>query len=322
MLIAAVLAVSSLDAVATSYSDNFDGPTLDPAKWIQFAEGGNMILNSGRLNYVRSGTPTGDDFAVLQFIATEPGYDEDWEVIVDVTNTAPRSNQSTQFTGAGIGIQDFENLDTYNSIFLELGNEFTSDMRFFANFITNEVDSPDDDDVLNAGGNSGSLRISYNGGTKVFSIWADSSGPGDGFQWQLLSSYGIAGSGGIRNTDWDMTSSGTFSIVLYGLSANLQVSTGTVTFDNFQLNTGSGTPPVDPGELVAPKIALLGNNVQLTIGPTVAGRRYQAQQSTTLADNDWENAGDEETGTGGPLIISVPRDPLKPGCFYRIALDP
>jgi hypothetical protein len=76
------------------------------------------------------------------------------------------------------------------------------------------------------------------------------------------------------------------------------------------------------GELVAPKIALVGNNVQLTIDPTVSGRRYQAQQSTTLQISDWGDIGDEQTGNGGPIIISVPRDPLVPRGFYRIALDP
>jgi len=242
ILIAAALAVSSFNAVATSYNDNFDGQTLDSSKWELFTEDDNinMILDSGRLNYVRTGTPTDDDFAVLEFIATEPGYDESWEVIVDVTNTAPRSDED-QFTGAGIEILDAQNLDTtYNAVFLELGNEFRSRVTFRSNFITDDNDQPELDDEIDEGDTSGSLRISYNGTSKVFSIWVDPSGSGDGFEWQLLSSYGIAGTGGIRNTNWDMTSSGTFLIGIYGLSGNLQVSTGTVTFDNFRFITDIG----------------------------------------------------------------------------------
>jgi hypothetical protein len=316
-----MLAVSSMTGFATSIQDNFDGPGIDPAKWDLFAEGGNLTVNSGRLNYIRSGTPTSDDFAVLEFIATEPGYEETWEVIVDVANTAARTNPTNQYTGAGISILDLEHDETWNEVFLELGNEFLPDFAFFSNFITDDVDIPGSDAVL-AAGTSGSLRISYNGGTKVFSIWVDPSGSADGFQWQLLSSYGIAGSGGIRNTDWEMTADGTFLISLYGLSARLVVSTGNVTFDNFRFNSGAGTPPVGPAELVAPKIALVGGTVLLTLDSTVAGRRYQAQQSTTLASPDWQNVGEEKTGAGTALAFTVPRDPLVPRRFYRIALDP
>jgi len=456
MPIAAAMAASSLAAMAASYNDDFNGPSLDPAKWELEAEGGNLVLDSGRLNYVRSGTPTSDDFAALLFTGAEPAYDESWEVIVDVANTAPRSNPSTQHTGAGILILDNENFDTVNEIFLELSNENRSSVVFSTNFITNGQDFPFLEDAVDTGETSGSMRISYNGETKVFSIWVDYTGSDNGYQWQLLSSCGIAGSGGIRNTNWGMSPLGSFQILLYGLSANLVVNTGSVTLDNFHYIeaepppefdasaitssglefvrggdafwsiqdavrregrdfaassgntahnssswiettvTGPGTltfwrrvsseeeydlfrvsldgviqmtesgeldwamktilipegtrtvrweylkdniissgldavfldeivwtPEVGAGDLVTVQIDLVENEVLLTINPTVSGLRYQAQQSITMESNDWENAGEEQTGTGGPLVIAVPRDPLADRCFYRIAvIDP
>ena len=231
-------------------TDRFSSGSLDPARWMIYSEGASLIPDSGRLNYVRPGPPTSDDYAFLDFIASTPGYDESWEVVVDVVNAVDRSDPQSQYTGLGVSIFNPENpyydevTDTYFSdgLFLELGNEFSTGMNFFSNYSTDGVDNPEMDNVLSAGVN-GSLRISYNGATKVFSIWVDANGSGDGFQWQLLSSYGIAGSGGIRNTDWNMTTAGNFQISLYGLSSNLEVSTGAMTFDNFIFTngmTGSG----------------------------------------------------------------------------------
>jgi hypothetical protein len=301
-----------MPAAAFAFSDDFNGTTLDSATWDLTDSGqATLQLGSGKLNYLASGLEA-DEFAVVDLLATNPGYGQNWEVIVDVTNTTPRSDPENEFTGAGIFVSNNDG-SFEDAIFLELGNELSAGIRFFANFQTGGNESPDEDDSLPTITTSGSLRISYDGAAKVFSIWADPTGPADGFQWQLLSSYGIAGSGGIRNTNWGMSSSGTFLVSLYGLSSNLSVNSGGITFDNFHLNVGA--PP-------APQIAVTTDSVQLTIDPTINGRRYQVQKSETMTGNDWLDTGTEQTGTGAPLVITVPRNPLEPRCFYRVALDP
>lgn len=218
---------------AATVLDGFNGGSLETTRWrVLDASGANLIVGGNRLNYVTEGSPTTDDFAVLELLPVRPRYTEHWEVWVDVANSANRSI-SSHFTGAGISVLGAENQDRYDEVFLELGNEHVSSMLFFSNFITDDQDEPLTDAVLNTGMNHGSIRMTYNGETKVFSLWVDSSGSANGFQWQRLASYGIAGTGGIRNTDWEMTSAGTFIVGLYGLSGGTQVSEGSVTFDNF-----------------------------------------------------------------------------------------
>jgi formylglycine-generating enzyme required for sulfatase activity/N-acetylneuraminic acid mutarotase len=90
---------------------------------------------------------------------------------------------------------------------------------------------------------------------------------------------------------------------------------------------GSGTNPgadltfaTAPGELVAPRIAISGGNVNLTVQPSVAGRSYQLQVSDTLAAGSWQDVGAVRVGDGNNLVISVPYVPAVRQRFYRLAL--
>jgi hypothetical protein len=47
-------------------------------------------------------------------------------------------------------------------------------------------------------------------------------------------------------------------------------------------------PPIGPGKLLAPKIAISGGNLNFTVQPSVAGRRYQLQSSDTMASGTWQ----------------------------------
>jgi formylglycine-generating enzyme required for sulfatase activity len=73
---------------------------------------------------------------------------------------------------------------------------------------------------------------------------------------------------------------------------------------------------------VAPRIAIAGAVVNLTVSPTVAGRRYQVQRSDTLANGSWVNVGVESVGDGSTLVIPLAYEPVVPKRFYRLALDP
>ena len=78
----------------------------------------------------------------------------------------------------------------------------------------------------------------------------------------------------------------------------------------------------DPNGLEAPRIRLVGGNVELTVAQSVTGRSYQVQQSDTLAAGNWVDVGAERLGDGGPLVITIPRAPGVPRRFYRLALNP
>jgi hypothetical protein len=79
-------------------------------------------------------------------------------------------------------------------------------------------------------------------------------------------------------------------------------------------------PPLGPGELVVPRIAIAGGNVNLTVQPSVAERSYQLQVSDTLAAGSWQDVGVERVGDGNNLVISVPYVPAVSRRFYRLAL--
>jgi sulfatase modifying factor 1 len=79
--------------------------------------------------------------------------------------------------------------------------------------------------------------------------------------------------------------------------------------------------PIDPVELVAPAVELSGGNVNLTVQPSVAGRRYQLQYSDSLTPAVWENSGVERVGDGGSMVLSIAYDPAVPQRFYWLVLD-
>jgi sulfatase modifying factor 1 len=90
----------------------------------------------------------------------------------------------------------------------------------------------------------------------------------------------------------------------------------------FDINlTGSGTvPPLALGELLAPRMAITGGNVNLTVQPSVAGRSYQLQVSETMAAGSWQDLGAVRMGDGNDLVFSVPYVPSVRQRFYRLAL--
>jgi hypothetical protein len=82
----------------------------------------------------------------------------------------------------------------------------------------------------------------------------------------------------------------------------------------------TAVPPLGPRELVAPRIAISGGNVDFTVQPSVAGRTYQLQVSDTMAAGTWQDVGEERVGDGNDLVISIPYVPSVRQRFYRLAL--
>lgn len=231
------------DTVLT-VTDDFNAAVLDPLKWsVTDSTPATSFTHAGqRLNYIISEAPSADDFRVLRCVSVQPAYDKDWEVIVDVSNTSVR-NTMADWSGVGLAITGAQNLDRYDEIFFELGDENVTDKKIFANFITDDVDAPELDAVVSGTLTTASLRVVFNATSKVFSLSVDRTGSTNGYQWEALTSYGIAGSGGDRNTDWQMSGDGVFNISCYGLSANRVISQGQMTFDNFRFTGEIASPP-------------------------------------------------------------------------------
>ena len=83
----------------------------------------------------------------------------------------------------------------------------------------------------------------------------------------------------------------------------------------------TGAEPIAPGELVAPKLEIVGGNLNFTVQPSVAGRSYLLQYSETLQGGTWQDLGSAVIGDGNNLVISTPHTAGVPRRFYRLALD-
>jgi hypothetical protein len=92
-------------------TDGFEGAILDPQQWRVAAKkpAVAVTLAGQRLNYVTSAFPSDDDYLDLEFLAVRPAYDKDWEVVVDVSNTAVR-NGPGDWSGVGMSIMGAQNL--------------------------------------------------------------------------------------------------------------------------------------------------------------------------------------------------------------------
>jgi formylglycine-generating enzyme len=79
--------------------------------------------------------------------------------------------------------------------------------------------------------------------------------------------------------------------------------------------------PIDPSELVAPKIEIGEGVVKITIEPSVAGRIYQLQVSDDLTAPSWQNLEKEVKGDGNNLTITTAHIPGDPRRFFRVVLS-
>jgi formylglycine-generating enzyme required for sulfatase activity len=83
----------------------------------------------------------------------------------------------------------------------------------------------------------------------------------------------------------------------------------------------AGAEPIAPGELVAPKLEIVGGNLNFTVQPSVVGRSYLLQYADTLQGGTWQDLGGVVIGDGNNLVISTPQTAGVPRRFYRLALD-
>ncbi len=264
-------------------ADNFDDNVLNAAMWLKedYTEQGTLTESSKRMNYTATvetifepGFPPeviGYGESHLTLLSSQPRYTEDWETVVDVTNTVA--------TGTSIDLQAGVLMEIYDTDPAS-GNRISLELRantrreFSADLMTGGVDDPTADDELPTTSTSGVLRVTFNAGTKVFTLSVDRSGPANGLQWETLVTYGIAGTGGSRNADWDMTDADTFQIHLVGLSESVAVTSGQMFFDNFKL-TRSGVSPPSITQQPASRTIVSGQTTPLSVGTSGFPLSYQ-----------------------------------------------
>ena len=230
ILLAACQLLTGTAFALTPLSENFNATALNQSRWTLKNYGkGKLAQSSGKVDFTVAGSPTGDDFSTLELKNNRPGYNESWEVILDVANT------SGQGYKVGTGVLIFNAEDYRDQVSLEFNGRGLSG-GFVAYGITNDLDNPQKDIRVNPNVTKGSLRISFNKASKLFTFWYDSTGPTDGLVWTKLSTFSPTGKGGDRRGNWNMNlAGGRFGIQLFGFSDGANVAAGKVSFDNFKL---------------------------------------------------------------------------------------
>jgi hypothetical protein len=230
--------------VVTINGDDFNDNAKNPAKWgtdITFGTGGTLTETNSRLQYT-SNTSSDDHGIYRPWILNQATYDKDWELIMDVSNSL---SWVSGFRDTGIGIEIFPPATTEMSFFTEMNSSRFGSSFSFHGFVSGQGEDEFgnlDQDVSSAGAN-GSIRIVFNSTTKVITTYCDTDGSTNGYAWTPLATFGITGSGGETNADWEMSGSQSFQIAVYGFVDGSIVTDGQITADNFSIITlASGAP--------------------------------------------------------------------------------
>ncbi|GEP42067.1 hypothetical protein BGE01nite_13580 [Brevifollis gellanilyticus] len=238
-----VVSLSGTAGTAPSMiTDNFDDNLIDAAKWSLEASSVQLVETDQRLSFVGASEEGAE--SRLSLLSGQPTYGQDWEATVEATNSGKslvvnsRVRVSLEISG-----------DSGNHITLPFQWYFPQPPAkpskiFIGEFVTDNVASVGLTEQFNATSPNSVLKVSFNATSKVFTLSVDLDGATNGYQWQALSSYGVAGGGGAHNANWGMSADDKFGIALVGFMKAAGPGYGTLSFDNFSLKASSIVPPV------------------------------------------------------------------------------
>jgi hypothetical protein len=316
LIIASVLAVFSQAALGQiSGADNFNDNSRDVTKWsTDFITGNGALAEiNQRLEYrVTSPDLINGDDATRAWILNAARYTNDWEVILEVTNTVVPSIVDQV---ASIGLEVFNAADLTDNCYVEMYSSALSRLPFRRGFkaslVVNDLDLNDATTLAGDVTNSlsfGAVRLVFNAQSKVFNAYSDRDGAVNGYQWEKLGGFGIAGSGGsITNGNWNMISTSTFQVAVYGFSQGLTINSGQMHGDNFFAQTVSSTAPVIISDIVTNSLRLRWPQTSLN---------YQMESRNALNSGIWTLVTNLPTTLGGTNTLVLPLD--SPAKFFRL----
>ncbi|MEO5913870.1 MAG: hypothetical protein ABIS50_06530 [Luteolibacter sp.] len=211
----------------TPFSDNFNAIKLDKINWLAGGEGGAKLKqDDGVLKFLVPVNKADEDYAFLELVPSRPGYDENWQVLLDVANTNSHRGNS----GPGIWIANAE--DGGDTVFFECYGKGPKG-GFVASFVNNGLYNVGPDIGDNPGVSGGTIRISFNKTTKIMTF---AYRVGKTAKWTKVATFSTNGVGGDRRANWNMNAeTGLFVIKIYGFTEGRIVASGTETLDNFVL---------------------------------------------------------------------------------------
>lgn len=231
--------------LAIDDGDDFDDSSVDTNKW-----GSDIVIGSGvltemteRLEFtVAKGSK--QDQSLRPWVLTQFPTTNDWEIQVNVFNASNLAKKK-QVSSMGVVVHNW--VDRFDSMFIEMYNSSLFDFpatRGFYSVVETDGEFQGDADSFNVFGSlaisNGALRVTFDSATQVLAAYYDTN-PVDGFQWILMGTIGIAGSGAADLvTDWDMDETDRFSVLLYGYGEKAICTSGEVYADEFVSMGGAG----------------------------------------------------------------------------------
>jgi hypothetical protein len=226
----AAICLPAVTVMATfSGSDNF---SVANSNWEQnvwkFGNGNPALTQTGGVVQYTSNNTSQFSYTSWEWLVNTSSYNQSWQIRLDTT-----INQAV--TGNGIidiGLELWNNTD--DTDFLGVGMTGNSDGNYFFTHLYNNdnfVDNPSSETIEDAF--SGTVMLSYDGVTHVVTAAYDSDGAMGGYSFTTITTFGIGGSGGDINVNWNMTAADVFTIHLIGASELVAAQAGQVYLDNF-----------------------------------------------------------------------------------------
>ena len=233
--ISLVLAISQILA-GTSMAlmpveDNFNAPKLNGSRWQIFNyKNAKMRHANNQLNFSVRASSGGEDYSYAELINNQPGYNESWQLFLDVKNAAGKGDD------AGVGFWIFNADDPSDVVFFEFyGNPGkTKRESVCACFVLDGQHLDEEISLKQKAATQGTLKINFNPKTKSFTFFFRNHPKGS--PWIKMGSFSVNGVGGDVRANWNMNpGSGRFGIRLEGYSEKRAVAAGDLTMDNFLL---------------------------------------------------------------------------------------
>lgn len=282
-------------------ADDFNDNSKDTSKWgPNDFEGNGVLAEAGQKLRYTCGSGTVEDDAEWPWNATRFPYNADWEMQIDCHNST-NPVAPAQLNSMGITLESPLAADTfvyhefYNSA---IGIGSTARTGFNADMTVGGA-SVGGEDSGEQFITDGAIRLRWNSTTKVLTCEQDTN-PADGYQWVVLSTFGLDGAGGTHNADWGMADTDQFFMSVYGYSALMSVPAGQMTVDNFSetggVASGGGVRPEPVGSF--PFIFNTGDP-DLTRIASIIGNFKGVTPTATARNFDVDVAQDES----GKLMV-------------------
>lgn len=291
-------------ASAQLYTDNFNDNAINPALWgaVVAENNGQMVEANQRMEY-RVSSPNAEFDSAYLPTATGLPADQDWRAEATVRNAANAANGNVS---VGIGI--LRPAAPWEAVYVELFLEGSSYQGFLTALEDEEtVYGENFTNDLNT--NDASVRMIYRAATKVISTYMDVDGPAGPAGFQLLASFGLAGSGGTTgNRNWNLTGDSEFTFGLSAFSEGVAASAGQVYLDDARVFIG------------APSLSIAWDGANIRLSWPAPASDYRLETNATASTQGWTTVTTQRQLSGDMVTVTIPRG--SGNAFYRLVWHP